>query len=185
MNAANFDIAALMRMRHSPVRNYAIPGLTSWLIGEPSPRGTVRMFECSREHVEPISPHSHRFDFQSWVLRGTVRNRIWRSDTSADLYRQVRLKYDGDIGRYIHEPGSVSRWGFEDHVYNEGECYSMKYYQVHSIYFSRGAVVLFFEGPQVTEQSIALEPVVDGVAVPTFKVEPWMFLKEDHASSSA
>ena len=64
MNAENFSIEALLRMKHSPVRNYAIPGLTSSLIGSPSPNGTVRIFECSREHQEPIIPHSHRFSFQ-------------------------------------------------------------------------------------------------------------------------
>ena len=38
------DIDLLKKMRHSPVRNYAVPGLTSWLVGEPGPNGCVRNF---------------------------------------------------------------------------------------------------------------------------------------------
>lgn len=47
--------------------------------------------------------------------------------------------------------------------------------EVHSIHFSRGAQVLFFEGPTVADTSIILEPNVDGETIPTFRVEPWMF----------
>jgi hypothetical protein len=49
--------------------------------------------------------------------------------------------------------------------------------QVHSIFFSRGAIVLFFEGSKESDTSIILEPFVNNEIVPTFKVEPWMFKK--------
>jgi hypothetical protein len=47
--------------------------------------------------------------------------------------------------------------------------------EIHSIFFGRDTSVLFFEGPNVSDTSIILEPVVDGETIPTFKVEPWAF----------
>lgn len=179
MKAENFDIKALRRMMHSPVRNYAIPGLTSWLIGQPSAAGTMRAFTCEREHQEPITPHSHRFDFQCWVLEGSVRNRTWRrsydNDPGADLFAVTTLRYGGDFGRFERVPSGVGKWRYSDAVHEAGSCYSMRAEEVHSIYFSRGATVLFFEGPSTSETSIIIEPVCNGKTVPTFKVEPWMF----------
>lgn len=179
MKAENFDVKALLDMVHSSIRNYAVPGLTSSLIGMPSPCGTVRLFECSRNHQESITPHSHRFDFQCWVLRGHIRNRLWEMTTSdrGDAYSKSTLKYCGSIGNYEIEDGLVSNWCFTESIFDSGQCYSMKAHEVHSIYFSRGAVVLFFEGPTKTDTSIILEPFVHGSKVPTFKVEPWMFQK--------
>jgi hypothetical protein len=100
VNAEDFSIPALRAMAHSPVRNYAIPGLTSWLIGQPSPKGTMRLFESSRQHQEAITPHSHRFDFQCWVLEGFVVNRVWtrahNTDTkAADLYAMSTQRCSG------------------------------------------------------------------------------------------
>jgi hypothetical protein len=182
MNAENFSIEALLRMKHSSVKNYAIPGLTSSLIGNPSPAGTVRLFECARDHQESITPHSHRFNFQCWVLRGSVRNRIWTEshypDPHADMFHSSYLEYNGEFGKYEKKDGLVGRWRYEDALYKAGECYSMKHDEVHSIFFSRGAVVLFFEGPTESNTSIILEPYVNNETVPTFKVEQWMFKKE-------
>jgi hypothetical protein len=182
MEAKGFSVQALMSMAHSPVRNYAIPGLTSFLIGAPSQEGTVRLFACDREHQEPITPHSHRFDFQCWVLRGCVRNRIWKAthhhDTEGDRFHMTKLIYGGDMGVYTKEPQGVNTYKYVDNVFEAGECYSMKSHEVHSIYFSRGTLVLFFEGPAKANSSVILEPYVDGEVVPTFKVEPWMFKKQ-------
>lgn len=181
MNANGFDVKALLGMAHSPVRNYAIPGLTSSLIGLPSPSGTMRLFQCEREHQEPITPHSHRFDFQCWVLRGSVRNRIWsktyESNPKGDLFQKTRLIYGGEIGIYSTEPQDVGTWVYDDAEFVAGQCYSMRAHEVHSIFFSRGALVLFFEGATKVDSSVILEPYVDGEVVPTFKVEPWMFKK--------
>ena len=179
MNAENFNVAALLKMAHSPVRNYVVPGLTSSLIGMPSPAGTMRLFECERDHQETITPHSHRFDFQCWVLRGEVRNRIWRSNFTkygdGDLYEATLLHYEGEIGAYRMEPGEVNRWQYTDTVYAEGQCYAMRSAEVHSIHFSRGARVLFFEGPKVADSSMIIQPFCGGEVVPTMEVKPWMF----------
>lgn len=175
------DTGALRRfldsMKHSPVRNYGIPGLTSWLIGAAGPSGVVRLMDCEREHQEPIIPHSHRFDFHCKVLAGTVTNLIWTPCHfgGGDEYHSSELVYCGQMGKYKTEPSGVTRWNVSRARYETGDEYSMKSDEVHSIFFSRGAVVLFFEGPTVSDRSIILEPFVNGEVVPTFKVEPWMF----------
>lgn len=169
----------LDKLKHSPIHNYGIPGLTSWLIGQPSETGTIRLFECSREHQEPITPHSHRFDFHCVVLAGSVRNILWESAGVAggDEFMSSDLGYGGEPGKYDRMLLGVSSWSSRCTEYRAGDEYSMSADQVHSIFFSRGASVLFFEGPKVADTSTILEPFVDGHHVLTFQVAPWMFLK--------
>jgi hypothetical protein len=173
MNRAAFF---LQSMKHSPIQNYGgIPGLTSWLIGAPSEQGLVRLMECSREHQEPIIPHSHRFDFHCVVLAGFVRNIIWEPCVKGDEFQASVLTYSGEPGKYRKTACASQLWAATTRAYAAGDEYGMTADQVHSIFFSRGASVLFFEGPKVSDTSIILEPVVDGEVIPTFKVEPWMF----------
>ena len=180
------DRSMLRKMLHSPIRNYAVPGLTSWLIGEPSLKGTMRLFECSRDHVEPITPHSHRFDFQCWVLKGSVRNRIWRGSAfDGDQFVQTSLIYGGAPGEYKKARLGVSHFTKHDTVYGQDEWYSMEAREIHSIYFAKGTEVLFFEGPTVSDQSLILEPFVDGDDIPTFEVKPWMFKRDAGAGAAA
>lgn len=172
------SLAFIEKMKHSPVRNYAIPGLTSWLVGAPTEHGCIRLFESSREHHEQITPHSHRFDFECVVLAGEVRNVVWISTSQhmgADMFMETRLEYRGGIGHYEKEVIGTDYYRASEKKYATGDRYSMTADQIHSIYFSRGAKVLFFEGPKVSTSSIILEPYVDGEIVPTFKVEDWMF----------
>ena len=173
----------LQTMKHSPLRNYAgIPGLTSWLIGNPSEKGTVRMFECEREHFEHIIPHSHRYNFMCFVLTGQVENTIWSQcdipEQGGDMYRSTEIEFTGE-GKYVPVGfGEPCRWMHRTFRYKAGETYSMEAQEVHSIRFSRGTKVLFLEGPKVSEESLYIEPYVNGETVPVFKVEPWMFLKD-------
>jgi len=184
------DIDLLKKIRHSPVRNYAVPGLTSWLIGEPGPNGCVRMFESERAHVEPIIPHSHRFDFHCTVLAGQVTNRLWTARPLADtgyaladgedLYLKVPQKFVGAPHKYelhMHEGKRVAA-RMATTIYSQGKTYQMKAAEMHSIYFGRGAIVLFFEGPQVSDTSDILLPIANGEVVNTFKTEPWMFQRD-------
>lgn len=174
------NLDQIKTMAHSPLHNYAIPGLTSWIIGaNPDPaRGCVRLFECSRDHFEPIIPHSHRFDFQCLVLRGGVVNVVWTEDDRGDEFAVSSIRYDGEPGHYTHAmTTAVRKFSRELNSYEEGEWYGMKHDEIHSIYFDRDTSVLFFEGPRVSNQTLILEPYVDGKRVPTFKVEPWMFRK--------
>lgn len=174
----DLDRNLLRSMMHSPVHNYVIPGLTSWLIGEKSPRGVMRLFECSRNQQENITPHSHRFDFQCCVLKGRVTNRIWRHSpwgNAGDQYQQSNLVYRGACGEYERIVIGASTYEYTDFVYEADQWYSMTAKEIHSIYFAKGTEVLFFEGPTITDKSLILQPVVDGDVVPTFEVKPWMF----------
>lgn len=176
----------LVQMKHDPIRNYGgIPGLTSWMIAAPGiGGGMVRLMECSRDHQEPIIPHSHRFDFHCIVLAGDVRQVLWEmadaEDEDADWFQQSVLEFSGKPGKYTRSPAGVYRFKPRYAEYHKGDEYGMKADEIHSIYFSRGTSVLFFEGPEVSQQrqSVILEPWVNGKVVPTFRVEPWMFEKE-------
>lgn len=171
------NVQMLLDMAHSPIQNYVVPGLTSWLIGSPGVKGTVRMFECSRNQQEAITPHSHRFDFQCLVLEGRVRNRVWYENSNGDEYGRTQLRYGGGVGKYSYGTREVGYYLYDEDVYLSGETYAMRAEEIHSIYFEKGTRVLFFEGPTVADTSIILEPFVDGEVIPTFKVESWMFQK--------
>jgi hypothetical protein len=180
MSSSSFtpDLDHILTMAHSHVHNYVIPGLTSSLIGEPGPHGCVRLFRCSREQQESVTPHSHRFNFNCMVLRGRVTNRIWREHAGGDAYQTMHLDFDGDIGKHVKREGDVGFWVFKDQTFEAGQTYSMPAEEVHSIRFSRDAAVLFFEGPALSNSSIAIEPYVKGCRVPTSDVLPWMFKRD-------
>ena len=182
MNIDNLR-AFIEKSAHSPLHNYVVPGVTSWLFGERGLRGCVRVFTSDRKHIEDVTPHSHRFDFHAIVLAGTVRNRIWtkRPSSCADFYAECDLTYGGAPGSYEIREGNVGRWEPTDRTYEVGESYAMRAHEIHSIYFSRGAKVLVFEGPTTRTVSQILQPVVDGRMVQTFRVEPWMFQSEKEA----
>lgn len=170
----------VLTMAHSPVKNYAIPGLTSWLIGDNLNGGCVRLFHSEREHVEPITPHSHRFNFTAQVLKGGVTNRMWReaTDSTGDLYCVSAQKYLGTSGQYETKVEATRYYRYYDRDYKAGDTYQTMAEEIHSIYFDRDTYVLMFEGPSVTNTSDILEPMVDGHRIPTFKVEPWMFQRQ-------
>ena len=178
----------LKSMRHSPAHNYVIPGLTSWLIGNPHPEmGCVRMFSMSRLHEENIVPHSHRFDFRCVVLKGRVVNHIWQpaptfeedGTDEADWYVKKEITYSGTLGTHDTRQAGVGTYIRRISYYNEGDEYSMKAEEFHSIRFDKGTEVLFFEGVNRLKTSFILEPMVNGEAIPLFKTEPWMFDKRE------
>lgn len=177
---SNDMIRFIEDMKHSPAHNYVIPGLTSWLIGQPHPvHGCVRLFTMSRHHEEPIIPHSHRFDFRCLVLRGKVHNHIWSSDIlHGDLYEVSDVTYEGKLGKHQRTVKERARFAKQVRTYADGGEYAMRAEEFHSIYFERGTSVLFFEGANRLEQSQVLEPVVDGAKIPLFKTEDWMFRRE-------
>lgn len=182
MSAVPFDVDALLKMANSPIRNYAVPGITSSLLGAPAADGSVvRVFESSREQVESVTPHNHRYGFTAYVLRGWVDNVIWKetwtSAEHADMYVRSTLEFRGQSGAYEKVGGTeVKRWSRTTTRYEAGQWYSMTAQEFHSIWFSRGAVVLLFEEPHVSDESEILEPFVDGEVIPNgAHIEPWMF----------
>jgi len=170
-------IKHLVSMRHSPLHNYIVPGLTSWLIMDKGDLGKIRLFECSREQQEFITPHSHRFDFTACVVRGQVENTLW-VEGEGDKYMITQTRYLGKPGEYERYQIKDKRYTTDTLTHIEGDWYGMKYNDIHSIKFSRGAFVLFFEGVIKTNTSYILEPMVDGECIPTMKIEPWMFKRE-------
>lgn len=169
-------IDQLITMRHSPLKNYIVPGLTSWMIMDQGGVGKVRMFENTREQHHFITPHSHRFNFSACVVRGWVENTSWfLGDAGYDIWRLTSMKYDGKPGKYVPDTYSHAPYISDSITYEQGAWYSMKYNEIHSIKFSKDAIVLFFEGPAVTDSSYVLEPVVEGEYIPTMTTEPWMF----------
>ena len=173
-------VGFISKMKHSPAYNYVIPGLTSWLIGLPHPEhGCVRMFTMSRHHEEPIIPHSHRFDFRCLVLKGRVRNNIWRhSAVDGDLYAVSDVTYEGRLGVHRRAELNEALFSKSERHYKAGEEYAMRAEEFHSIYFDKGSMVLFFEGANRLDKSQVLEPVVMGERIPLFKTENWMFRRE-------
>lgn len=184
MSKSKIDPTELLgKMSRNTLNNYIVPGLSSSLIGGEA-FGTVRLFESARQHQESIVPHSHRFDFMCLVVAGSVLNEIWTEDAQygepalgqePDLFQVSNLIYQGEPGKYEREPACITRYSKQATKHEAGEWYGMKAHEVHSIYFSRGAKVLFFEGPAITERTIILEPYVHDEVVPTFEVKPWMF----------
>lgn len=174
-------IEIIRDMKHSTLRNYIVPGLSSSLIGGDA-HGKVRLFEAGRTTREFITPHSHRFDFTCLVFDGEVRNTLFASGLSEaepwclSTINQV-CGADGLLD-YKHERETdCSLWTTTTGTFVKGETYRMGHEEIHSIEFYRGSIVLFFEGPQKTNTSVMLEPWENGKVIPTFRTEKWMFEK--------
>lgn len=171
------------RMKHSPIRNYVIPGLTSWMISVPNSDGScIRFLESSRIQTETITPHSHRFGLSNLVLAGEVHNTLWTVTTDhqtrhAEPYMATEQTYGGKPGLYGCASKKEVMARSVTSVYKVGQSYAMRANEIHSIHFSKGAAVLLIEGAKENETSVILEPLVDGLVIQTRRVEPWMFLK--------
>lgn len=167
----------LQQMKSDTVTNYVIAGLDSSLIK----KGCVRLFENSRQHLDAITPHSHRFDFVCLVLYGYVENTIWEEvkGVGADEFQISKIIYDGAIGCHTKIQTDLGRFRPTTTRHDKGEYYSMESHEIHSIRFSRGAKVLFFEGPEKAKESVIIEPYVRGKIIPTFENKDYMFGKLD------
>lgn len=171
----------LQSMQSSELRNYIVPGLSSWLVSDDMRHGNVRLFRNEREQLQTITPHSHRYDFAACVIRGHALNTIWRTPMdhemrNADMFIRTEVIYEGEPGnyRYVsnHDP---FKYVADSTVYQPGDWYYMKRNEIHSIAFSRDALVLFLEGPTTGDHSYMLEPFQDGKHLRTMRIEDWMF----------
>lgn len=171
----NKILEIIKQMETSRVSNYVIAGLDSYLLEN----GKVRIFENSRSHQDQITPHSHRFDFACLVLEGFVINKIWTEchSDSGDFFEESKITYGGEIGNHEKKGGVRSFYSFERQKYTKGQTYSMLSSEIHSIEFSKGAVVLFFEGPEISNESLIIEPFVNGEVIPTYENRDYMFLR--------
>lgn len=181
----------LRTMLHAPVRNYVLPGLTSWLVGGDERHGRVRIFVSERDTREWIVPHSHRFDFACLVLSGEVVNTVFEVCTvpvpkvpvpDARLHKYaigIVRQVSGGLGGYrVARTAETGIYRELRTTYKAGQEYAMLAEDIHSISFSSGARVLFFEGPERRDETVILEPWCDGRVVPTFTTAPWMFERD-------
>lgn len=187
--ASGRDLAdfLLSNMARNSLSNYIVPGVISSLIGGKT-HGKVRVFHATRDAVDFVTPHSHRFNFMAYVVRGDVENTIYSLNPYANTFsgdtwcESVITQVCGEdgINSFTHKRSAESsNWVKRTGTYRTGDLYGMRYDEIHSIRFSKDTVVLFFEGPEVINEARMLEPWVNGKVVPTFKVEDWMFQKVD------
>jgi hypothetical protein len=116
---------------------------------------------------------------------------LWKRDTlsDGDLFAKRTITYGGEPGAYAaNSPSEVHRYKRIETRYETGQQYGMEHNEIHSIFFERNTLVLFFEGPSVTEETFVLEPWCRTTAdafmvVPTFEVRPWMFQREAGAAA--
>lgn len=171
----------LESMSHSTLKNYAIAGLNSSLIGggEYGAYGKVRLFKNERNHMDNITPHSHRFNFYCLVLSGYVTNTIWTECVDGgDEFAITEMTYGGEFGLLKRGDRKFALMRSEDFAYKEGDFYGMSAEEIHHIRFSKGASVLFFEGPEKNNTSLIIEPVVNGEIIRTYERKKWMFQSE-------
>lgn len=174
----------LLDMGYDSLHNYIVPGLVSTLIGEdPHASSKIRLFHNTRVQDEFITPHSHRFDLACMVVQGSVENTIFsdvpypgsHSARYVDEFQVSRLLYEGTPGKYDKADTVVQHFGRHKTTYCAGQWYFLKFDEIHSITFSKDAIVLVFEGDSKTDATVILEPRVNGSTIRTFKVEDWMF----------
>lgn len=182
---ANRSAAELIAISSNLISNYIVPGLESRIVRKCDTGDLLRIFVATREQHQNVIPHSHRYDLTCKVMRGNVKNRIWRKvdSSDADTFTTMQMDYGGEPGIY-QKPReiSVDRWGYSTDIHREtNNCnYYLHKSQVHSIVFDKGAVVLIMESDRSdtrSESSIYLEPNIDGKTIHTFATAPWMFLK--------
>lgn len=162
------------------LHNYIIPGLDSYLLGV-SDNLTVRLFHMTRDQEAFVAPHSHRYGFSCFVIDGLVENTIYtpcpESSANAQEYLEVEQRYVGAPGKYINVSNERAFYCKRTDKYEKKHWYSMDSSQVHSIVFSKGARVLFLEGPSSIDHSTTLQPHSNGVSCDLVRIEPWMFIK--------
>lgn len=169
----------LIKMSHSGIDNYVLPGLSSYLIGGPE-HGKVRLFQAERNTHEFIIPHSHLYDFAALVISGTVTNTVYRkSEIVTPLQERWYCVPQTQNDQFEYELHWDEAWILDTvpvvTTYTQGQVYGMQSHEIHSIQFSKDAVVLMFESPTVVDHSCILQPCVNGSLVRTFRKEDWMF----------
>ena len=160
------------------MRNYIVPGLSSTMLSRGEDGSKVRMFEMSREQELFVAPHSHRYNFACNVLTGIVENTVLREsdDDKGDLFQEVRQTYLDSPGKYESSVESIPvRYVRDKYVYRKGDWYGMSHGEIHSIWFSKGARVLFLEGPDLKDSSVVLQPYSDRPCDISFTAD-WMFV---------
>lgn len=179
-------IEILDQMKSNTLNNYVLAGLKSHQLNN----GNIRLFENTRNQYDYISPHSHRFNFTCLVLKGDVTNTMWEEVPKDTLENYNECAYDEyciTTNLYKGKPGyydikNISKGYFKrySYKYSEGEIYSMKHDEIHSIQFSKDALVLFFHGPDISDTNIVLNPIVSDSVIPLSETKDYMFKRDNY-----
>jgi hypothetical protein len=185
------EIEKLMTLSISKIENYAMIGLTSYLVTNRSDsKGCMRMFHAERHSIQMITPHNHRYDLDCRVLRGTVVNTLWleahncvgsepplEGKPTYDRFGVSDIIYGGTPGEYQRRRNRESWFRPVAHVHtaDRNPEYSMASHEFHSITFQKDACVLVFEGPTESSVSQIIEPYCPNKFIETMRVESWMF----------
>ena len=164
---------------HSVIHNYGIAGMDSYLLGAAEDR--QRLLHMTRNQVDFVTPHSHKSDLTCEVLRGSVKNILFNQadefSNKSDMFAVANLMYNGVVGQYDKINFYIAApYEMKAELYTEGDTYFMSYDQIHSIFFTKNAIVRITEGPTVTTASQILQPVSDGTIVKNFHVHEGLFL---------
>lgn len=180
MQRTDFERDFFTAFKDSTIGNYVVPGLESVLLGK-SNDFTVRMFHMTEHQVMHITPHSHRFNLLSYVLKGEVEHHVYYtavSDATTKLkdFRFAVMEQKGQLGNYDTELYTNGLFRRYESKYEAGSSYFLKAEEYHSVIFSKGAKVLIIEGPEVATSKV-LVPLVKNTVCSTLFTADWMFKK--------
>lgn len=173
------------------INNYIVPGVSSHMLTETAVGGKIRMFKASRTQMQYVTPHSHRFNLTSIVLRGWVRNTIFHhkhdmqkaDHKHCETFLETEMVYN-KLGQYKSAGSSEQEYIAETNTYEKGQMYSMAYHMIHSIEFSKDAEVLIIESPDKANGNRILEPIVNGKVIEIMEVKDWMFEHEQETKKT-
>lgn len=161
MNLENLrNLILSMADESTRIVNHVEHGLDSTLLSE----GMFRVFTANYE-TQVRLPHSHKYDFACLVLKGSVLNRTYTPIENSKYKENNELHAEycvtiqtGQLGDYKFNRQQRQAFQISEKLHSEGEWYQMTSEDIHTIRFSKGAVVLFIEGPAKTDQVEVLFP---------------------------
>lgn len=161
MNLENLrNLILSMSDKSTRIVNHAEHGLDSTLLSQ----GLFRVFTANYE-TQVRLPHSHKYDFACLVLKGSVLNRVYKPIENNKFKENNELHAEycvaiqtGALGDYKFDKQYRQAFEIAEKLHGEGDWYQMTHEDIHAIRFSKGAVVLFIEGPAVTDQVEVLFP---------------------------
>lgn len=165
----------MLHSRPRALRNYILPGLTSYKLADLEGGGMLRVFEMERDQETEVVPHNHRYAFGCYVVHGSVEHTIYgvsgcdRSTAThaAMQYNHVGKCIDSESARFVQAT-------FTTRSHGPGDYYALGPTTFHRVRFSRGTVVLFVEGPPDQQYSEVLVPYERGRICSSFVWGDWM-----------
>lgn len=164
----------------STLENYVIPGLRSVAYLKTDDNGAMlRSFEMTAHQEYYITPHNHRYNFECFVLDGEVENTIFNPiEATRATADHVIVPYDEAKHDIDLEKTEFVRAISSSRKHPEGDWYSMRHDQFHTITFAKGTRVLFLQGASVVKVSHCMLPYNAGRICNTFIWRDWMMTEK-------